>query len=109
MVQQVKNREQLSKVLEEAGDKLVVIDFYATWCGPCKRISPVLEELAEKNKDKVVVIKIDVDDAEVESIVSEHGVSSMPTFVFIRKGKDNSKFSGADPEKLKQKIAELSA
>ncbi len=61
----------------------VVIDFFATWCGPCKMISPQLEKLSHQYKN-VVFIKVDVD--EFEDIASDHQVSAMPTFLFYKKG-----------------------
>ncbi len=58
-----------------------IIDFYATWCGPCKKISPLLEDLAVKYKGKIIVYKVDVD-AEPQ-LAQSMGVSSMPTLLFI--------------------------
>lgn len=74
----------MKKRLEEAGDKLVIIDFFATWCGPCKVISPQFEELSNELTD-IVFLKIDVDDN--EDIAAEYEISSMPTFIFIKNGK----------------------
>lgn len=102
MVHQVKSREELEAKLTEAGDKLVVIDFYATWCGPCKRIAPVLEELAEQLKDKLVLLKVDVDEA--EALVNEYSIEVMPTFVFKRKGEHLDTFAGGNEAKLKEII-----
>jgi thioredoxin 1 len=61
MVQQLKNKEEFHNALNANKDKLVVIDFYAQWCGPCKYISPKVEEMA-KNYPNVVFFKVDVDE-----------------------------------------------
>ena len=63
------------------GKMPAIIDFYATWCGPCKKISPLLEDLAVKYKGKIIVYKVDVD-AEPQ-LAQSMGVSSMPTLLFI--------------------------
>ncbi|KAH9366721.1 hypothetical protein HPB48_008778 [Haemaphysalis longicornis] len=76
-------QEDFSKKLDEAGDKLVVVDFYATWCGPCKMIEPFLKQQSEIYKDQVVFLKVDVD--ENEEIASQYEISCMPTFLFIKK------------------------
>ncbi|KAF7491544.1 Thioredoxin-2 [Sarcoptes scabiei] len=90
MVHKVVDKDDLASQLTAAGDKLVVIDFYATWCGPCRMIAPVLEKLSTDHKDTLVVLKIDVD--ENEEITSEYGVSSMPTFVFLKLEKRSPPF-----------------
>ncbi|KOX71264.1 Thioredoxin-2 [Melipona quadrifasciata] len=92
-------QDDLKSQLEKAGDNLVVIDFFATWCGPCKMIAPKLEELS-KEMEKVVFLKVDVD--ECEDITSEYEITSMPTFVFIKNNKVT--FSGANYDKLKSTI-----
>ncbi|XP_054276000.1 thioredoxin-2 isoform X2 [Macrosteles quadrilineatus] len=93
----ITDEEDLKTKLKEAGDNLVVIDFFATWCGPCKMISPKIEEMAAEMQD-VVFLKVDVD--ECESIAGEYNVSSMPTFVFIKKGERLEQFSGAKRERF---------
>ncbi|XP_001602650.3 thioredoxin-2 isoform X1 [Nasonia vitripennis] len=90
--------EELKTKLTEAGEKLVVIDFFATWCGPCKMIAPKLDELSQELTD-VVFLKVDVD--ELEGVAEEYDVNSMPTFVFIKNGSVLDKFSGANIEKVK--------
>ena len=65
------------------GDKPVVVDFYATWCGPCKRMAPVLEELAEEFAGKVDIYKVDVD--QQRKLAQQIGIQSMPTFLLIDK------------------------
>ena len=68
-------KADFDKCLADAGDKLVVVDFTATWCGPCQHIAPVVVQLAEEMPD-VVFIKVDENDETAEAC----GISSMPTF-----------------------------
>lgn len=107
MVYQVKDKADFQNQVTAAGDKLVVVDFYATWCGPCKMIAPKLSELSSQYEDKAVVLKVDVD--ECEDIAVEYNVSSMPTFVFIKNGNVVKIFSGASADKLSASFAELTA
>jgi thioredoxin 1 len=79
-------------------DRLVVVDFYAQWCGPCKVIAPVVERLAVEYKDNAVFYKVDVDEADREITVK---VSAMPTFIFYRKGEQITLFQGANIQKLR--------
>ncbi|EDV33035.1 Thioredoxin-2 [Drosophila ananassae] len=102
MVYQVKDKADLDSQLSKAGSKLVVLDFFATWCGPCKMISPKLGELATQYADNVVVIKVDVD--ECEEIAMEYNVSSMPTFVFIKNGTKVEEFAGANATRVEDVI-----
>nr|BAN20116.1 thioredoxin, putative [Riptortus pedestris] len=101
MSHHIKDVEDLKTKLEEAGESLVVIDFHATWCGPCKRIAPKYEELATSNPD-VVFLKVDVD--ECEAIAAQYEISVMPTFVFIKNKVKVESFSGGNEEKLKEFI-----
>ena len=64
---------------------LVLIDFFASWCGPCKKLQPILEELS-KEIDDFAVIKVDVDSEELEDIVKLHNIESLPTLVFYKSG-----------------------
>merc|ERR1711994_1026486 len=84
MVKLIGSMDELNKELADAGRKLVVIDFYATWCGPCKMIAPKLEEMS-KTKTNVVFLKVDVDEA--EDVAMEYNISAMPTFLFMKNGK----------------------
>ncbi|XP_030376785.1 thioredoxin-2 [Scaptodrosophila lebanonensis] len=107
MVYTVKDKADLDAQLASAGDKLVVVDFFATWCGPCKMIAPKLEEIAQKLAEKIVVLKVDVD--ECEEIAMEFNVSSMPTFVFLKNSKKIEEFAGANAQRLIDTIEKLSA
>ena len=72
---------EVNKEWKYEGTKPAIIDFYATWCPPCKKLSPLLEDLAVKYKGKIVVYKVDVD-AE-QQLAQSMGISSMPTLLFI--------------------------
>ncbi len=63
------------------GDKPAIIDFYATWCGPCKATAPILDSLAEEYKDKIIVYKVDVD--KEQELASMFGIRSIPSLLFI--------------------------
>ncbi|XP_052869960.1 thioredoxin-2-like [Anopheles cruzii] len=107
MVYLVKDSNDFNNKLESAGDQLVVVDFFATWCGPCKVIAPKLEEFQNKYADKVVILKVDVD--ECEDLAAQYNISSMPTFLFIKRKQVVQQFSGANAEKLENQIESLIA
>ncbi|GAB0097584.1 Thioredoxin [Sergentomyia squamirostris] len=107
MVHIVKDTNDFDEQLEVAGDRLVVVDFYAQWCGPCKMIAPKLEELSKTFAEKAVVLKVDVD--ECEDLAVRYNISSMPTFVFIKNKETVETFSGASEAKLNQFFAKYTA
>ena len=72
----------------------VVIDFYATWCGPCKRVAPMFQDLSEKYSAQIVFFKVDVDES--PELVNLFDISAMPTFVFLRDGQVVKKVEGVD-------------
>lgn len=67
--------------LDYLGEKPAIVDFTATWCGPCKRLSPILEELAKEYKGKIVIYKVDVD--KCEDLARAFNISSIPALLFI--------------------------
>ncbi len=86
----------LNEVL--ATDKLVVIDFWAEWCGPCKMVGPIIDQLSEEYKDRVVVGKIDVDNN--DEATSKYGIRNIPTVIFIKTGEVVDKVVGAGAKTL---------
>lgn len=92
---------QFQPALDEAGTKLVVVDFHATWCGPCKRIAPVFVQYSLKYTN-VVFLKVDVDQCTTTS--EKYGVTAMPTFIFIKLKQKVDELRGADPNLLLEKI-----
>lgn len=87
--------------LAEAGQKLVVCDFFATWCGPCNMIAPFFKQLAAKYPN-AVFIKIDVDKCQGTAMANQ--VSAMPTFVFFRNRSEIDRIRGADKAQLENKV-----
>ncbi len=86
-------------------DKPVVLDAYATWCGPCQLMTPIFEELSKELGGKYKFVKLNVDEARDVSI--EYGVTSVPTFVFIKNGEVAGKVTGSmSKDDLKAKIEE---
>merc|ERR1711924_291283 len=83
MGKQLKTKAEFDAELAAAGGKLVVVDFTATWCGPCQMIAPLFGELSEKNPD-VVFVKVDVD--ENQETAAACGINCMPTFQFYKNG-----------------------
>jgi thioredoxin 1 len=110
--------EQFDRILDAARKKdrdsskdgahknIIVVDFTATWCMPCKVISPVFRALSESEEfSEVLFVKADVD--RVPSVSEKLGVRSMPTFVFFRNGEEVARFSGASVEKLTETLRSL--
>ena len=86
--------------------KFILIDFWATWCGPCKKIAPDVEALAEEYKDQVIIGKCDVDDN--DELTGKFGVRNIPTVLFIKDGEVKDKTVGAVTKaQLEEKIKAL--
>ncbi|ODV68097.1 thioredoxin [Hyphopichia burtonii NRRL Y-1933] len=100
MVDAIKTKQEFTDAL--AHDGLVVVDFFATWCGPCKMIAPLLDKFA-KEYATAKFIKVDVD--EFGEIAQEYEISSMPTVLFLKGGEVVTKVIGANPPALKQALA----
>ena len=86
------NSSEFSGLLQE--DKLLVVDFYATWCGPCKKLSPTLDEVSEELGEQVNIVNVD----ESEDLAMDYGIRSVPTVLFFKNGQQVDKFVGALPK-----------
>jgi len=93
MVIHVTDADFNEKVLNS--DKAVLVDFWAEWCGPCRMIAPVVEEVAKNLKDNLVVAKLNVDENPMTA--SLYGISSIPTLVLFKDGKPLGKIVGFRP------------
>lgn len=81
----------------------VMVDFFAEWCGPCKMIAPVVDELASEYDGKVLIVKVNVDES--MDTAQTYGVMSIPTLVFIKNGEVVDSVTGAMPkESMKEKL-----
>ena len=99
----VHNYEKDMETWNYLGDKPAIIDFYAEWCGPCKQIAPVLEELANEYGDQIYIYKVNVD--EEQELAALFGIRSIPTMLYIPMTGQPQRASGAAPKaELKKTI-----
>lgn len=104
MVQDITDSEFKQKVIENKG--IVLVDFWAPWCGPCMLLSPVIEEVSEEFEDKVSFYKLNVDDN--KATASEYNVMSIPTVIIFKEGKPVDQIVGISPKEVyKEKLNSL--
>ena len=89
--------ENFEKEINGPQDKFVLVDFFAVWCEPCSALAPILEKVAEQFKDKVVLMKANLDDTPFNA--RKFGVEKIPTVVLFKNGKPVSGFVGLVPER----------
>jgi thioredoxin 1 len=83
IIKQQKNMETFQEIIN--GDKPVLVDFFATWCGPCKAMSPIVEAVGKELSGEARVLKIDID--KNQSIAAQYNVQAVPTFMIFKQGK----------------------
>ena len=90
-----------------AQNKPMVLDFWATWCGPCRRVSPIVQELADQYEGQVIVGKVNIEE-DADGLVAEFGIRNIPTILFMKDGQVVDKVVGAAPKStLEEKLKAL--
>lgn len=97
------NSQEYKEIIDTTNDKIVIMEFFATWCNPCNMLSPVMEEFSKKT-NKVEVYKIDVDDN--SKLADDLNIHSVPTLLFYKKGQIQKQVMGFQPLTSIEKIVE---
>ena len=106
MAKKVNSSEFKSEVLDHKG--VVLVDFFATWCGPCKALTPIVDKLSEEMSGKVKIVKVDID--ENSALATEYRVMSVPTMTLFKNGEVVETLVGLRPEsELRDKLNYYSA
>lgn len=90
-----------SNFQEMTGKGLVLVDFFATWCGPCRMLGPVLEDMAN-DRDSIDIVKVDIDES--MNLARQFGIMSVPTLILFKDGKEIAKTSGFQPKESIQQF-----
>jgi thioredoxin 1 len=102
MGKSISGSEFEGKVLK--ADKPVLVDFFASWCGPCQMMTPVIEEIASEQKDKAYVYKVDID--EEHELANKYNVMSIPTILIFKDGEVVNQFNGVtEKQELTKSLA----
>lgn len=98
----IKNKVQFNQIIENSGERLLMVEFYADWCPPCKELAPVLEEIAKESREHVDIYKINTD--ENSDLAYTFRVTGIPHVVFIKNKESVFSLSGLYPKKMYLKV-----
>jgi thioredoxin 1 len=108
MAENVKAISSAEQFEEVTGSGTVLVDFFATWCGPCRQLAPILETVAEKQNGKITIAKVNVD--ELADVAGKYGIDSIPTLIFFKDGEMVSRSAGLmSEEQLNSEIDRLAS
>ncbi|XP_019893445.1 thioredoxin-2-like [Musca domestica] len=98
----IDSKDDFENIIKEAGERLIMFEFFAPWCGPCRILTTKLVDMANLYRDKLLIVKIDVD--EFEDLAIEHNVTAMPTFLIMQNKKLLQQFSSSNAEHLQETV-----
>ena len=99
------NAEALEEVISNT-DKTVYCDFWASWCGPCRMLAPVFEEISDKYEDKAIFVKINIDEEDSEAAAIKYGITSIPNIIAFKGGKPVANNLGFVPQAMLESFVE---
>ncbi|CAL8100143.1 unnamed protein product [Calicophoron daubneyi] len=100
-MREIKTEEELEQLLRESEKRLVILDFFAEWCGPCKKAMPVFHTIAEANEE-ILCVKVNVDES--EGIAGNFEINGLPTFILLKGGVEVEQFMGPNLDPLRAAI-----
>ncbi|XP_075166676.1 thioredoxin-2-like [Haematobia irritans] len=98
----IEHKDDFNNIIKEAGDRIIMFEFFAPWCGPCKILTTTLTDMAQEYQGKLLIVKIDVD--EFEDLAVENNVTAMPTFLIMQNKKILHQFSSSNAENLQETV-----
>ena len=101
------NAKELEELIAST-DKTVYCDFWASWCGPCRMLAPVFEEISDKYEDKAIFAKINIDEEESEPAAIKYGITSIPNIIAFKAGQPIDSNLGFVPQAMLEKFVERS-
>ena len=99
-LQHIQTRAELDTILKSYPDHLIFLDFYADWCGPCKKLMPTLTKLSEQYNPKIIILKVNVDDEKATSLIASFDIRGIPRIICYYNSNIIKDMTGANPQVL---------